>query len=219
MRRLALLALVSLPAIALSQPTDTTRYTILMAKGPSGVQKAWTDSTGARVFYFEYNDRGRGPAITQRVTLRPDGFPLTVEISGHDYLKAPVSEHFVVEQSGAALRARWKNGAESTSVALTRPAFYLGMNDAAVGILERLLLTSPTHRVALLPQGEARAERIRDLTLSGDTPKKVTLWALHGFGFSPSTWWADESGETFATGGSWFMIIKQGFESAPRAES
>src|SRR5690348_7209532 len=39
----------------LGQTPDTTRYTILMAKGPSGVVNAWTESDGTRGFYMEYN--------------------------------------------------------------------------------------------------------------------------------------------------------------------
>jgi hypothetical protein len=209
---ITVLALVA--SVAGAQGTDTTFYTILSPQGPSGVWNAWTDSAGARVFYEEYNDRGRGPAITQRVILDSDGYPRTVDITGHDYLKAPVAEHFVVEQSGGTARARWSNGAESTSVALPRPAVYLPMYDVSVGILEKLLLTAPDHRVALLPQGEARAERVAELTLTDPAPRKVALYALHGFGFSPSTWWADENGETFASGSSWFMMIRKGWESA-----
>jgi len=38
---------------------------------------------------------------TQRVKVGSDGYPRVVEIDGHDYYKAPVSERFVVEQSGA----------------------------------------------------------------------------------------------------------------------
>lgn len=102
-----------------------------------------------------------------------------------------------------------------TSVTRAAPAFYLPMNDASVGLLEPLLLKSSTGQVALLPQGSARLERIRDLTIRvGSASKKLTLYATHGFGFTPNTWWADDRGSFFAAGSSWFMMIRQGFESA-----
>ena len=199
-------------------PLDTTHYTILMAKGPSGVVKAWTERDGTRGFYTEFNDRGRGPSLTERVKVGANGFPRAVSIEGHDYFKAPVSEQFVVEQSGATSKARWRNGAESTTVVLQRPALYVGMNEASIGILESLLLSSPDHRVKLLPQGEARSERVRDTTVRvNGTPKKVTLYAQYGLGFTPNSWWADDKGAFFATGGSWFMIIRRGAESAQPA--
>src|SRR5436190_5452168 len=112
---------------AAAQAPDTTHFTILMAKGPSGVVNAWKERDGTRGFYMEFNDRGRGPAITERVKVGADGFPRAVNIEGHDYYKAPVSEQFVVEQSGGTSSARWKNGAESTTVVLKQPALYVGM--------------------------------------------------------------------------------------------
>ena len=208
-------ALLALTSTAHSQTPDTTRYVILTASRQSGVVNAWTERDGTRGFYMEFNDRGRGPALTQRVEVGSDCYPRVGEIDGHDYYKAPVSERFVVEQSGATSRARWHNSAESTAVALEGPAYYYPLNDASVGILESLLLTSPAHRVRLLPQGEAQNEKIRDTTVrSGAATKKVALYATNGFGFSPNTWWADDKGEFFAAGGSWFMTIRQGFESA-----
>src|SRR5213596_3679358 len=94
-RARCLLALLSLASSLRAQ--DTTRYTIVMAKGPAGYTKAWTDSSGARRFYSEWNDRGRGPAISQRVVLGADGFPVALDITGVDYLKSPVAEHYVAQ--------------------------------------------------------------------------------------------------------------------------
>ncbi|MGH7694343.1 MAG: amidohydrolase family protein [Gemmatimonadaceae bacterium] len=215
-RRLIIaIAVIVVHSAAAAQSTDTTRYTILMAKGPSGVQKAWTDADGAKRYYFEFNDRGRGPALSQRVTIGSDGYPMSVEITGHDYLKVPVDERYVAQRTGTGWKFAWKNAAESSSVTRQAPAFYLPMNDASVGLLEPLLLKSSGAQVALLPQGNARLERIRDLTIRvGSDSKKLTLYATHGFGFTPNTWWADERGSFFAAGSSWFMVIRQGFESA-----
>ncbi len=213
-----LAGLALLPGTARAQAPDTLEYTIVMAKGPSGVWKAWTERDGGHGFHFEFNDRGRGPAIDERVRLGADGYPTAVDIEGQDYYKVPVTERFVLERSGGTLRARWKNPAESASVTLSRPAYYLALNDAATGILEPLLLGAPDHRVPLLPQGEALSERIRDTTLVvNGAPARLTLYATHGFGFAPNEWWADERGHFFAAGGSWFMAIRRGFEAAEPA--
>jgi len=211
---LGLIPLAFASGSAGAQAPDTVHYTAMMAKGPSGELSAWTEPDGTRAFHLEFNDRGRGPALDERVRLGPDGYPRALDVEGVDYHKAPVSEHFQMERSGGALRARWRNPAESTSVVLHAPAYYLALNDASLGVLESLLLASGTGRVALLPQGEARLERIRDTTLVVEgAEKKVTLYATHGFGFTPTTWWADETGTFFATGGSWFMLIRRGAES------
>lgn len=214
-RPLGLCCLALALSAAHAQRPDTVRYTILMAKGPSGIQKAWTDADGARRFYFEFNDRGRGPALNQRVTVGADGYPKSVEITGHDYLKVPVEERFWADRTSGGWHFGWKNAAESSSVVLKSAAYYLPMNDASVGVLEPLLLKSANARVMLLPQGNARLERIRDLTITlGASRKQLTLYATHGFGFTPSTWWADDRGLFFASGSSWFMVIREGFEGA-----
>lgn len=215
MRYLLLLGLW--PQLLVAQPaiTDTVRSTFLMAGRSAGIHKAWVAPDRSRNFYFEFNDRGRGPALTQRVTLHSDGYPRTIDITGHDYFKSPVEEHFALEPLNDKWRAAWKNPAESASVTLDAPRYYSAMYDVASNVLEPLLLSTPDKRLSILPQGEVRAERIRDLTIAAESRSKtVTLYATHGLGFTPSLWWADERGEFFAAGSSWSMSIREGWESA-----
>lgn len=211
---IATLSLLAAVPVATAQQSDTIRTTILSASGRSGVHEQWIAADGSRHFSLEYNDRGRGPALRERVTLGADGFPRAIEITGHDYLKAPVDERFVLEHSGSAWKAAWKNSAESTSVTRATPAYYLPMQDASLNIFESLLLRSPSTRLALLPQGEARLERIRVMPVrTTGRPEILTLYATHGLGLTPTLWWADANGRFFAAGGSWFMMIRQGYES------
>jgi len=159
--------MLSLPGILLGvmlsaatlHAQDTVRYTIVMAKGPAGYTKAWTDASGARHYYTEWNDRGRGPAISQTVVLGADGFPVRMDITGVDYLKSPVEEHYLAEtvtQAGTPWHAAWRNDAESTTVARPSPAYYLAMNDISIDVFEPLLFKA--QRLALLPQGQAPRE-------------------------------------------------------------
>jgi imidazolonepropionase-like amidohydrolase len=206
------LVILGTPALGVSQ--DTVRTTVLSAVGPAGIHKAWTAPDGSRHFYFTFNDRGRGPELRQRMQLAPDGYPRTLEITGHDYLKVPVNERFVLEQTRDGWKAAWTNSAESSSVVRPSPAYYLAMQDASLNVFERLLLRSPNRLVPLLPQGEARIERIRVLPVRTDRgPQTLTLYANHGLGFTPNLWWADERASFFAAGGSWFMFIREGYES------
>lgn len=46
--------------------------------------------------HVEYNDRGRGPKISARYIVAADGLPLRTDVTGNDYLKAPVEEHSVI---------------------------------------------------------------------------------------------------------------------------
>lgn len=215
MRYTALLVLA--PQLLVAQPatTDTVRSTFLMAGRTAGIHKAWVAPDGSRNFYLEFNDRGRGPALTQRIVLGPAGYPTRIDVTGHDYLKSPVEEHFLLEPRDGKWRAAWKNPAESASVTLDRPMYYSAMYDVASDVFEPLLLAAPNKQLSILPQGEVRVERIRDLTIaSAGRSKTVTLYATHGLGFTPWLWWADETGAFFATGSSWTMSIREGWESA-----
>ncbi len=75
---------------------------------------------------FEFNDRGRGPKIVAHYLVAADGSPSRADVTGNDYLKAPVDEHFAVENG----MAHWK----STSENGLAPAagFYISNNGPAV---------------------------------------------------------------------------------------
>jgi Amidohydrolase family len=67
--------------------------------------------------------------------------------------------------------------------------------------------------VALLPEGEARLERVRELPVqAGGKAQTVSLYAITGFAFSPAYLWLDAQGELFASGGSWNMTVREGWE-------
>jgi hypothetical protein len=66
-----------------------TRYTVLMMGQPAGTQVSLVKPDGVREFVFEYSDRGRGPKITSHLKLDTGGLPVSLEILGNDYWKAP----------------------------------------------------------------------------------------------------------------------------------
>ena len=206
---------------------DTIRTTVLIAGRPAGVHLAWTAADGSRNFRLEFNDRGRGPALSERVVLGETGFPVRIDIRGHDYQKKPIEEHFVLERSGGGRwRAAWKNPAESASVMLDRPAYYAPLYDVSSDIFEPLLLTAPDGRLAILPRGTARVERVRDLSVThGGRTTVLTLHAVHGLAFTPLSWWTDDDERTFAASTSWNisvsgrarrfgLMVRAGWESA-----
>ena len=63
---------------------------------------------GSREYIFEFNDRGRGPAVRSRIVLDERGIPTTITVDGHDYLKNAIAERFSIEDGKAA----WKNKVE-----------------------------------------------------------------------------------------------------------
>src|SRR5258707_10914451 len=88
---------------------QTFRYSIV-SNGRSAGSEVDTYTSGGHIdSTFEFNDRGRGPKIEAHYVVAADGSPLRTDITGNDYLKAPVDEHFSVE----AGTGRWKSTSEN----------------------------------------------------------------------------------------------------------
>lgn len=138
---------------------------------------------------FEFNDRGRGPKVSAHYLLGSDGLPQRADITGNDYLKAPVDEHFAIESGVARWRSTSENGQTST------PGFYISNNgpSAESAFLVNALLNATEGSVKLLPGGEARLEKLTDVTLNNGTQTlHLSEYAITGLSFEPQTVWLDD---------------------------
>jgi imidazolonepropionase-like amidohydrolase len=206
----AALVLCAFPAAATA---GTARYRILLAGNAVGTQTTTVKADGERRVEFEYADRGRGPKLAMRMRLGKDGAPVSVETQGNDYLKSPVSERFSLEGG----RASWKNRSESGQQPVQGSAFYLSLDGVPeeMGLLARALLRAPGGRLPLLPEGEARIERVAERSVrSGSRTRRVTLYAVSGLDFAPDPVWLDRDGTFFACASSWVTTVREGWESA-----
>ena len=52
---------------------DTTRYVVVSTGKHTGIHKKWSEGHGHVGYFYEYNDRGRGPKITVNVKTGDDG--------------------------------------------------------------------------------------------------------------------------------------------------
>jgi hypothetical protein len=183
-----------------------------MAGHPAGFEKDYRAADGSWIAHFEFNDRGRGPGLDEVIVLSADGTPSSVSTTGHDYLKTPVAENFSVANGTAT----WKNSAESGTAPATSPAVYNSMDGAFIEntILARVLLRSPGHSVKMWPAGTAHIDSIGSLTVHANGATRTVIhYDITGFGFTPNAIWLNTDSTLFALGGSWFMVIRQGWES------
>src|ERR1700733_11478617 len=104
---------------------QTLRYTIVSNGKTAGSEVDSYSADGHIDSRFEFNDRGRGPKIEAHYTVALDGSPLRTDITGNDYLKAPVDEHFSIE----AGVGHWKSASEDGQAAM--PGFYVSNNGPA----------------------------------------------------------------------------------------
>jgi Amidohydrolase family len=200
-------ALSSLPS---AQQTQTLRYTILMNGRTAGGEVDTFNPNGKIDSAFEFNDRGRGPKIAAHYLIAQDGLPLRTDITGNDYLKALVDEHFVFENGVA----RWKSTSEEGQA--TAPGFYVSNNGSPTegALLAAALLKARNAPVTLLPAGEARLERLTDTTVEDHGQKlHVTEFAITGLSFEPQTVWLDDDQHLFAVPGKWFAMLREGWEN------
>src|SRR5262249_43148437 len=138
---------------------------------------------------FEFNDRGRGPKTSTHYMISADGLPMRTDITGNDYLKAPVDEHFVLENGVA----RWKSTSEEGQASML--GFYVSNNGSPTegALLAAALLKAGNAPVKLLPAGEARLERLTETTVEDHSQKlHVTEFAITGLSFEPQTAWLDD---------------------------
>jgi imidazolonepropionase-like amidohydrolase len=193
--------------VAASEPT-TLRYTISSNGQVAGHEVDGYLSGGRIESTFEFNDRGRGPKISANYVLDSNGLPLRVDETGNDYLKAPVDEHFEVKDGVA----HWKSTAEKGEA--PAGSFYLSNNGAAAETAFLVAVLVKAHGpVHLFPAGEARLERLTDLTLEDHGQKMhVTDYAITGLAFEPQTIWLDDDFHLFAIPGNWFAFLREGWE-------
>jgi hypothetical protein len=106
--------------------------------------------------------------------------------------------------AGTPLRAVWNSKAEHGEKLLSAPAFYIPIDATLAGEMEAALLAAPEGRLSLLPEGEARIERVTDRTVEvGGKEQRVTLYEETGLDFTPDPVWLADDHSFFASGSDW----------------
>jgi len=209
LRVLRLLLALALALPACGAPPETLRYSLVLNGARAGTEVDTFAEGGRLESVYAFNDRGRGPQVTARYLLDGDGLPLRCDLTGNDYLKAPVDEHFAVAQGRARWRSRTEHGEAPAG------AFYLSNNGSPVesALLVAALVRAGKAPVRLFPAGEARLEKRGDLTLKdhGQTVH-VTSYAVTGLAFEPQTVWLDDDLRLFGAPGAGGGLLREGWE-------
>jgi imidazolonepropionase-like amidohydrolase len=194
-----------------STAADTTRFVILFSNRPAGHLKVWREGQEI-VSDYEYNDRGRGPHIVERMAVNDAGYLTNAVIRGHSYFKDSVDERFSYVNG----RASWKNHVEGDSSAVRALPFYMSLDGtpAENDPFLQALFAGGGKPMPLFPTGEATIEKVRDLEISGPASAKrtVSLYAISGLGFTPAYLWLDADKHYFANVSSWSSTIREGWE-------
>jgi len=191
---------LSLSPVHAATPGDTpvgVRYSLDYGGNKSGLATTIPVSARERRYTYEFQDRGRGPKIEQRVVVDEKGIPVLMEITGVDYWKNAVDERFELRDG--------------------KPAYYLAINTAPQEqeLLARSLLAAPGQTLPLLPSGQARIAKVASAEAeAGGKKRKVDLYEITGLGFAPQYLWLDEDRSYFATDDGWAKVYVEGWEDA-----
>lgn len=189
------------------------RSEVLTMGAKAGFQEARYADDGSVRVHYEFNDRGRGPKLDAEYRVGDDGGVNAIQNKGNDYFKGPVDE--TLQRDGN--RYTWKNSSESETRESDRPAFYLSLNGTPEEyvLMTRALLKAPDGKLAILPAGEARIEKLTEQRVKGKPgAKKVVLYALHGLDLTPSFIWLDDQQRFFASYSSWSSLVREGYADA-----
>jgi len=188
---------------------QTLRYSIVSNGRSAGSEVDTFAAKGQIDSTFEFNDRGRGPKIEAHYLVDANGSPLRTDITGVDYLKAPVDEHFSLEGG----IGRWKSTSENGQAAA--PGFYVSNNGPAgeLALMVSALLKAKGAPLKLFPAGEARLEKMTDVTVESHGKKMhVTEYGITGLAFDPTTVWLDDDQHFFGSPSKWFAFLREGWE-------
>ncbi len=215
---LALLVCVQ-PGGAAAPPAEPSasggdlRYTVILGNVRTGGVTLHVEPDGEEVVTLKVSDRGRGQDLTSRLRLDERGIPVREHLTGVDYWRNPVDEQFELKQGTAA----WSGGAEKGSRKVSAPAFYITRDGSyiEIGLLAMSLLQSPGHKLPLLPEGEARIERVATARAeAGGKARDLTLYALSGLTATPLYVWMDSPRLFFGRYDGWTTVVPEGWEEA-----
>lgn len=203
----AALLVAALSSAAAAGPTAVSERYAVVAIGERIGTLAVTTS-GRRVeIDWRVDQNGRGPKLKETVELGPDGLPVRWDIAGVGWVGAPVKESFSVRDG----RARWRS-LDDTGESPAAGALYLPNNASpwGLGVYLRALHAAPSGRRAVLPAGELRLEKIRDVRL-GEGAEAVPLaaFALWGLDLAPAFLLEAADGRFVGTIAPGFVVVDE----------
>ncbi|HET9211776.1 MAG TPA: amidohydrolase family protein [Thermoanaerobaculia bacterium] len=188
-------------------------YTVYFGNRQVGPGTVHFGPDGEETLQMKVQDRGRGEELTLQMRLDRAGLPVWERLSGYDYWKNPVDERF--ERTGKT--ATWSNALERGTKRLSAPAFYILRYGSLLelSVLAKTLLHSPAHRLPLLPEGEARIERISAARVeAGGEARDISIYAVSGLTASALHVWMEGPGRFFGYYDGFITIVPEGWDAA-----
>jgi len=171
-------------------PADARIWPIVDTQGVRhGQVSIWTAPDGTRWSRNSYNARGWISETDQQLRLAPDGSIRTLIVRGSTP-EGDAAETYTVENGVYSWKSRVDHGSGKARPGLEYSNFS-GTIDAFVPLIDEML-KSPAHTLDLLPSGRGEIAPLTTLEVeNGKEKKKLTAYAITGFGPSPFAVWMD----------------------------
>jgi hypothetical protein len=161
---------------------------------------------------YDYKNNGRGPTIKETIVLDAAGFPQQWDITGNTTFGNSIDEHFKLDGKNAS----WKDASGESTATMEKPSFYVNQSGSPYSLfmMARVLLNSKDQSVAALPAGDLKLTELESIeSKTGDSPLKLTTYALSGINLNPTYFILDANKQFFAMIDARFIIIREGYES------
>ena len=168
-----------------SNGADTTYYDVVFRESKAGVYKKWQQGVGSYGYYYTYTDRGRGPVLSEQITLDNNHFIKSQSISGLNYLKDSVYEYFEVNGNWA----QWMNSAGKDQGEFLSEALYFRYDGtpASYEILAQMLMKAEKKSVKLYPKGLVTLMQKYPITLGDSISTQLLM--IKGLDMNPVYLW------------------------------
>jgi hypothetical protein len=153
-----------LSSVALAD--QTTRYSVLFSGENRGEQVTTVGSGGRTKVSFHYSQNGRGPTLKEELQFADDGTMLRYRVTGKSTFGAPVSESF----SRRGDQVEWKSHSDQGKRNVSGAAIYVPVEGSfeASAAIARAIARQPDKRLAAVPGGELRIEKLITTTLESE---------------------------------------------------
>lgn len=188
---------------------DTTRYEIISSGKVTGKMLKWSNDHNHHGYFYEYNDRGRGPGLLVNIKTNTDGIVTERTATGHDYYKAPVNETYTFDGAIAV----WKNHIEDDRKNVSGKILYSPIHSVP-GEIEvdlKSLVKATGHQLDVVPSGKFKATHVKNHSTKLDgLVIELELYSFTGAGGPPVYLWFNPKKEYFATISGWSSVILEG---------
>lgn len=211
-----ILAIGALLACSAAFADQTTRYTIIFSGETRGEQVTTVGADGRIKVAYQFSQNGRGPTLKEEIQLADDGTLARYKVTGKSTFGAPVNESF----SRRGDQVEWKSHSDKGKKSVSGPAVYVPVESSSepAALIVRALTKQPGGRLAALPGGELKVEKVTTQTLESDGRSvKVALFNVTGLTTEPSwLWLTDDDQQRFFcyVYPGWMRIIEKGWEAS-----